>query len=99
MIITIGAMNDKRFDAVLEYIAPKGTSENGAVFFQMKARLIIPEGVTLRAGYSANGDPSPCQCLRYLSEEIKCKISFRLLDGLNLSQSTNLTFSIWKISV
>ena len=30
MIITIGAMNDKRFDAVLEYIAPKGTSENGA---------------------------------------------------------------------
>ena len=56
MVITIGAMNDKKFDAVLEYIAPKGTSENGAVFFQMKARLIIPEGVYLRAGYSANGE-------------------------------------------
>lgn len=56
MEITIGAMNDKRFDAILEYIAPKGTSESGAVFFQMKARLIIPEGVTLRAGYSANGE-------------------------------------------
>ena len=56
MVITIGAMNDKRFDAILEYIAPKGTSESGAVFFQMKARLIIPEGVTLRAGYSANGE-------------------------------------------
>lgn len=56
MLITIGAMNDRTFDAVLEYIAPKGTSENGAVFFQMKARLIIPEGVSLRAGYSANGE-------------------------------------------
>ena len=56
MVITIGAMNDKTFDAVLEYIAPKGTSENGAVFFQMKARLIIPDDVYLRAGYSANGE-------------------------------------------
>lgn len=56
MVITIGAMNDKKFDAVLEYIAPKGTSENGAVFFQMKARMIIPDDVTLRAGYSANGE-------------------------------------------
>jgi HlyD family secretion protein len=56
MKITIGAMNDKIFDAVLEYIAPKGTSENGAVFFQMKARMIIPDDVTLRAGYSANGE-------------------------------------------
>ena len=56
MIITIGAMNDKTFDAELEYIAPKGTSENGAVFFQMKARMIIPDNVMLRAGYSANGE-------------------------------------------
>jgi HlyD family secretion protein len=56
MKITIGAMNDKTFDAELEYIAPKGTSENGAVFFQMKARMIIPDNVTLRAGYSANGE-------------------------------------------
>ena len=56
MEITIGAMNDRKFDAVLEYIAPKGTSESGAVFFQMKARLIIPDDVTLRAGYSANGE-------------------------------------------
>lgn len=56
MKITIGAMNDKTFDAELEYIAPKGTSENGAVFFQMKARMIIPDDITLRAGYSANGE-------------------------------------------
>ena len=56
MTITIGAMNDRSFDAVLEYIATKGTSENGAVFFQMKARLIIPDDINLRAGYSANGE-------------------------------------------
>jgi len=56
MVITIGAMNDKKFDAVLEYIAPKGTQENGAVFFKMKAKMFVPEDVMLRAGYSANGE-------------------------------------------
>lgn len=56
MVITIGAMNDKKFDAVLEYIAPKGTQENGAVFFQMKAKMFVPEDVMLRAGYSANAE-------------------------------------------
>lgn len=56
MQVTVGALNDRVFDAILEYIAPKGTSENGAVFFEMKARLIIPDDVTLRAGYSANGE-------------------------------------------
>lgn len=56
MVITIGAMNDRKFDAVLEYIAPKGTQENGAVFFKMKAKMFVPEDVTLRAGYSANAE-------------------------------------------
>ena len=56
MVITIGALNDRKFDAVLEYIAPKGTQESGAVFFQMKARMIIPDDISLRAGYSANGE-------------------------------------------
>ncbi|MGN0033485.1 MAG: efflux RND transporter periplasmic adaptor subunit [Candidatus Limimorpha sp.] len=56
VIITIGAMNDRTFDAVVEYVAPKGVQENGAVFFQMKARIIMPDNVFLRAGYSANGE-------------------------------------------
>ena len=56
MVITIGAMNDRKFDAVLEYIAPKGTQESGAVFFKMKAKMFVPEDVMLRAGYSANAE-------------------------------------------
>lgn len=56
MVITIGAMNDKKFEAVLEYIAPKGTQENGAVFFKMKAKIFVPDDVQLRAGYSANAE-------------------------------------------
>jgi len=49
-------MNDRKFDAVLEYIAPKGTQESGAVFFEMKARAILPDDVFVRAGYSANAE-------------------------------------------
>ena len=56
MTLTIGAMNDRKFEAVLEYIAPKGTQENGAVFFEMKARAILPDDVFVRAGYSANAE-------------------------------------------
>lgn len=56
MLITVGAMNDRKFDAVLEYIAPKGTQDNGAVFFQMKAKMFVPEDVMLRAGFSANAE-------------------------------------------
>ena len=54
--LTIGAMNDRKFDAELEYIAPKGTSENGAVFFEMKAKALLPDDVFVRAGYSANAE-------------------------------------------
>ncbi|MCR5014775.1 MAG: efflux transporter periplasmic adaptor subunit, partial [Bacteroidales bacterium] len=56
LTLTIGAMNDRKFDAVLEYIAPKGTQESGAVFFEMRARAILPDDVFVRAGYSANAE-------------------------------------------
>ncbi len=52
--IIIGAIEDKSYDAVLEYIAPKGTEDNGAVMFEIKAAMTIPKGESLRAGYSAN---------------------------------------------
>lgn len=40
--------------ADIENIAPKGTETNGANTFEIKAAVKVPEGVTLRAGYSAN---------------------------------------------
>jgi HlyD family secretion protein len=56
MKLTVGAIDSKKFDAVLEYIAPKGSEENGAVLFEIKAAARIPEDVHIRAGYSANAE-------------------------------------------
>lgn len=54
--LSIGAIENKKFDAVLEYISPKGVEENGAILFEIKAAAVIPDTVTVRAGYSANAE-------------------------------------------
>ncbi len=54
--LTIGALQDLTFDAVLEYIAPKGEEENGANQFEIKAAVAAPDSVTIRSGYSANAE-------------------------------------------
>ena len=52
--ITLGALQDMVFEAVLEYISPKSTENNGANQFEIKAAISVPDGVTIRSGYSAN---------------------------------------------
>ncbi len=52
--LTVGALREHEFDAVLEYISPKGVVENGSVLFEIKAAATIPDSVVVRAGYSAN---------------------------------------------
>lgn len=56
MKLSVGALNNIKFDANLEYIAPKGTEENGAVLFEIKGAAKIPASVKIRAGYSANAE-------------------------------------------
>lgn len=56
MDIMIGALQDVKLQAVLEYISPKGSEEAGAVMFEMKAAVKVPENVFVRAGYSANAE-------------------------------------------
>jgi RND family efflux transporter, MFP subunit len=56
MNIAIGAIIGQKFDAGLEYIAPKGVEQNGAVLFEMKAAVTVPDSVFIRAGYSANAE-------------------------------------------
>lgn len=57
MKITIGALQDLKFDARLEYIAPKATDQNGANQFEIKAAVNIPSNATnIRSGYSANAE-------------------------------------------
>lgn len=52
--ITIGAIENKTFDAVLDYIAPKGIEENGAVQFEIEGTLKNRDSTFIRAGLSAN---------------------------------------------
>lgn len=54
--LSIGALNDQKFDANLEYISPKGTEESGAILFEIKAAAKIPSNVFVRSGYSANAE-------------------------------------------
>jgi len=56
LILKIGAIEDETFDAVLEYISPKGIEEDGAIQFEIKAAVKLKEGQFIRAGYSANAD-------------------------------------------
>lgn len=52
--ITVGAIENKKFDAVLDYIAPKGVEENGAIQFEIKGTLSKKDTTFIRAGLSAN---------------------------------------------
>ncbi|CAM4220347.1 efflux RND transporter periplasmic adaptor subunit [Zobellia nedashkovskayae] len=52
--ITIGALEGKTFDAILDYIAPKGKEENGAIQFEIKGTMKKQDSVFIRAGLSAN---------------------------------------------
>jgi HlyD family secretion protein len=56
MDITIGALQDQKLTAKLEYVSPKGKEENGAIMFEMKAAVKVPKDVFVRAGYSANAE-------------------------------------------
>ncbi len=56
MEITIGAIQDTKIPATLEYVSPKATEESGAILFEMKAKMEIPSDLFIRAGYSANAD-------------------------------------------
>ena len=52
--ITVGAIDNKKFDATLDYIAPKGIDENGAIQFEIKGTLNKKDAMFIRAGLSAN---------------------------------------------
>ncbi|MET7029699.1 efflux RND transporter periplasmic adaptor subunit [Sediminicola luteus] len=52
--ISLGAINDKEFDAKLRFIAPKGVEESGAVQFKIEGDVTVEEEFLIRAGYSAN---------------------------------------------
>ncbi|MBA5792218.1 efflux RND transporter periplasmic adaptor subunit [Flavobacterium sp. xlx-214] len=52
--ISVGAIENEKFNAVLDYIAPKGVNENGAMQFPIKGTLENKESTFIRSGLSAN---------------------------------------------
>ncbi len=56
LLLSIGAIEKEKFEAKLKYISPKGTKENGAIQFEIKADVKLKESQFIRAGYSANAD-------------------------------------------
>ncbi|MCS6833251.1 MAG: efflux RND transporter periplasmic adaptor subunit, partial [Flammeovirgaceae bacterium] len=54
--LTVGAIDSLKFEAELNYIAPKGVVEEGTMKFEVKANVKLNPGIFLRAGYSANAD-------------------------------------------
>jgi HlyD family secretion protein len=52
--ISLGALEDQKFDAILKFIAPKGVEESGAVKFKIEGDVNVSDSVLIRAGYSAN---------------------------------------------
>ena len=54
--LQVGAIDAESFDAVLEFISPKGVAEEGAIKFEIRAAIQSKDEVTLRASYSANAN-------------------------------------------
>lgn len=52
--ISLGAIEDKEFEAKLKFIAPKGVEEAGTVQFKIEGDVAIDDNYVIRAGYSAN---------------------------------------------
>lgn len=54
--VSLGAIEEKKFPAKLNFIAPKGTEVQGAVQFKIKADVSLDDDYFVRAGYSANAE-------------------------------------------
>ncbi len=54
LVINLGAIQNKDFEAKLKFIAPKGNEEQGTVKFKIEADVFLDNSINVRAGYSAN---------------------------------------------
>ncbi|WP_421873874.1 efflux RND transporter periplasmic adaptor subunit [Marinoscillum sp.] len=56
LALSVGAIEGVVFDARLEFISPKGETDDGAIKFDIKAAVSLKDDYFLRAGYSATAD-------------------------------------------
>jgi HlyD family secretion protein len=56
LVLNVGALPGKPFAARLEYIAPKGVTDQGTIKFTIRAAVSLDKDLFLRSNYSANAD-------------------------------------------
>ncbi len=56
LVLNVGALQGKPFKASLEYIAPKGVTDQGTIKFTIRAAVQLDKDLYLRSNYSANAD-------------------------------------------
>lgn len=56
LVLNIGALQGKPFTAILEYISPKGVTDQGTIKFTIRAAVKLNKDLFLRSNYSANAD-------------------------------------------
>jgi HlyD family secretion protein len=56
LLLNVGALEGKPFTATLEYIAPKGVTDQGTIKFTIRAAVQLSKDLFLRSNYSANAD-------------------------------------------
>jgi HlyD family secretion protein len=56
LVLNVGALEGKPFKATLEYISPKGVTDQGAIKFTIRAAVTLSSELFLRSNYSANAD-------------------------------------------
>ena len=54
LVVTLGAIEDKEYEAKLRLISPKGTEIAGAIQFKIEGDVYLDDEFVVRAGYSAN---------------------------------------------
>ena len=80
MRITIGALQNEKLEASLEYISPKATEANGTNQFEIKAALHGLGGAQIRSGYSATAE----------IVLTKKRVTTGLSDGINIQITSGL---------
>src|SRR5687768_9328908 len=56
LVLNVGALQGKPFTATLEYIAPRGVTDQGTIKFTIRAAVVLDKELFLRSNYSANAD-------------------------------------------
>jgi HlyD family secretion protein len=56
LVLNVGALQGKPFKATLEFIAPKGVTDQGTIKFTIRAAVTLDKELFLRSNYSANAD-------------------------------------------